>query len=152
MRRIGVFVMMVVMVALLATAGCGTTGPTQADLNTVAQTAGAMAVGAYNLGDSKFTPQQKQAAKAAVAVIATIGKVNTGEAGLTGAAVQTQINQALAAQIKDPQQLSMAQSTAGTFVGVLTPLMDQATAKYGSAGAIQVFMAFCKGVSSVPIN
>jgi hypothetical protein len=147
MRRIGGVLMVLMMTALLAMAtGCNSL--TQADVNAMSQAAGAAAVGIYSM-DNKLTPQQKKAAAAAVVALAAVGKsANEGNIG----SIKDLVDQELAKQVKDPEQLALARTVAGTFLGIAQPYIDRGMSTYGSNGAVQAFLSFCKGVASVPIK
>ena len=149
MRRIGSIMAMLAMMVLLVAGVTGCNTMSQSDFNMAAESAGALAVGAYNIESNKFTPLQKEAAAKAIEVLTEIGTITTdGNIG----DVKALANAALAKQIKDPAQLALAQQSMATFFAVVQPYIDKAMSKYGTTGAAQVFLSFCKGVAAVPIT
>jgi hypothetical protein len=150
MKKFG-FVGMI-MIAVLAvlgtmvfTPGCSSTAPqwNQEEANAVAQTLGAGAVVAFNAKGDKLTPQEKQAATAAIAVFSSLG------AG--GVPTQDMINKAIADKIKDPAITQQAQTLAASFMAIINPQINSAISKAGASAGGQIFLSFCKGLASVPV-
>ena len=143
----GIIMMMVVTLILTLTQACTST-PTwnQGQAEAVAQTLGAGAVMALNAKGDILKPQEKQAALAAVAALGALGS--------TGATIpdQAMIDKLIAEKIKDPEQAAAAKTMATSFMAMISPQITNAINSAGTSGAAKVFMAFCKGLGSVPIK
>lgn len=136
--------LMLAAVMIVGLVGCTTTTWDQGKANSAAQLLGAATVTAYNAQGDKLTPIQKQGASAAIVILSQLG------AG-ADVPIQDQINKAIADKIKDPAIAAQASALSASFLATVKPMLDDAAANGSTGAALQVFVAYCKGLASVPV-
>jgi len=138
---------MVLVVMMSWLVGCTSTSKfDQGQANAIAQTAGAGCVLALNAKGDKLKPQEKQAALAAVAAFSMMGTADMTKG------LQPQVDALIDSKIKDPTEAQAAKTMSASFLAMIAPQITDAANKAGTSAAGQVFLSFCKGLSSVPLK